>query len=191
MTTSALTLRQLHADNSETEISTSKLHSTNTRVHFLNEPAEVRSISQSVPVTLSIACVYPCVLPFTFFPCEHLPSGLTDIPERFHKSQPQKAINNAWDRWKRVRIYVHNLPITPITTIHALSRLCLPANHQTPTNSRNYLPTHPTDGSCRPVQSTPPYLHICKSSSRSLELTGTRHTMTLPDLGFMLVTFVL
>ena len=42
-----------------------------------------------------------------------------------------------------------------------------------------------------PVQSTPPYLHICMSSSRSLELTGTRHTMTLPDLGFMLVTLVL
>jgi hypothetical protein len=65
-------------------------------------PEEVRSISESVPLTLSLACVYPRVLPFAFFAQQQLPSGLTDTPERFHKSQPQKAINNAWVRWKRV-----------------------------------------------------------------------------------------
>lgn len=79
----------------------------------------LRVLQRRAPAMLSLANVYPCVLLFAFFACEQLPSCLTDIPGRFHKSQPQKAINNAWGRWKRVKRHVHNFAIRPITTNHA------------------------------------------------------------------------
>jgi hypothetical protein len=95
---------------------------------------------------LSLANVYPCVLPFAFFACKQLPSCLTDIPGRFHKSHPQKAINNAWadGNSSSAVCIISPLGLSQLT----MHLFWLPPNHQTATNSQAYTTlSHSTDSS--------------------------------------------
>ena len=84
--------------------------------------------------------------------------------ERFHKSQPQKAINNAWVRWRCVQRHVHNFYITAITTNHALPSMSPsltnkhPQIHKVISQPIQLIPITSF------MQSTPLYLLICAIS---------------------------
>lgn len=154
----------LRADNSETERNV-KCYSANNSTHFLNELTKGSRFNfwecstVDFRVTLSLANVYPRIVPFAFFAREQLPS-LTGIPARFHKSQPEIAINNAWGRWKCVKYHVHNFSI--IATNHTPFPRSLPLT----TNSQAYPHTIRHDSSYHlqvmdSTKSTCPYFLHC------------------------------